>query len=431
MHIFFSGIGGAGIGPLALIAKQAGHTVSGSDKQDSQYIEYLQGHGITDIHIGQTEEAIAGVHQANPIDWYVYSSAIIKENPDHPELRLVESKGIRCSKRDELLNQIIKEKNLKLIAVAGTHGKTTTTAMTIWLFKQLDIPISYSVGAKISFGEIGHYDARSEYFVYECDEYDRNFLAFHPYISLISGVAWDHHEVFPTLTEYNQAFRDFLSQSQKRVLWQTDYASLALSDKDNYLVLDESSDGYSNLALVGEVNRRDAWLVVNAVHLLTKKPLEHLVELMNTFPGLSRRMEQLKPNLYSEYAHTPEKIIGAMGTAHEMAKEKGQKVVVVYEPLTNRRAHYTKEQHTDVFMGASAIYWVPSYLAREDPALSVLTPDELIKSLSPSLQEIAKPMELNEQLKKVIESHLVSGDMIVAMSGGGGHSLDEWLRREF
>jgi len=86
MHIYFSGIGGTGIGPLALVAKQAGYEVSGSDKQDSLYVEYLQKHGISNIHIGQDEASIAKIHANKPIDWFVYTSALPLENPDAPEL---------------------------------------------------------------------------------------------------------------------------------------------------------------------------------------------------------------------------------------------------------------------------------------------------------------------------------------------------------
>jgi len=137
MHIYFSGIGGAGIGPLAQIAHQAGYQVSGSDKQDSSYIHYLLEHGITNIHIGQSREAIADIHEANPIDWFVYTSALPLENPNAPELIYCSDMSIKASKRDEFLNMFLKDKQLALIAVAGTHGKTTTTAMTTWLFKQL------------------------------------------------------------------------------------------------------------------------------------------------------------------------------------------------------------------------------------------------------------------------------------------------------
>src|SRR6185437_12189579 len=103
MHIFFSGIGGTGIGPLALVAKQAGYEVSGSDKQDSLYIEYLKKHGITNIHIGQDKETIATAHTEHPIDWFVYTSALPLENPNAPELQFCREQNIKMSKRDELL----------------------------------------------------------------------------------------------------------------------------------------------------------------------------------------------------------------------------------------------------------------------------------------------------------------------------------------
>jgi len=144
MHVFFSGIGGTGIGPLALIAKQTGHEVSGSDIKDSQYIKYLRKKGLEGIYVGQTSEQIAAVHTQKPIDWFVYSSALPLDNPNHPELAFCQQNNIRTSKRDEFLNEILSQKKMKLIAIAGTHGKTTTTAMVIWLFKQLGLPISYS-----------------------------------------------------------------------------------------------------------------------------------------------------------------------------------------------------------------------------------------------------------------------------------------------
>src|SRR3990167_5690010 len=167
MHIFFSGIGGSGIAALALIAKQAGYKVSGSDARPSQYLDYLGAKGITNTHVGVDDEFIAKAHAVEPIDWYVYGSAQPIDFPDHPEFSFCQSHGVKMSKRDELLNRIIKDKKLKLIAVAGTHGKSTSTAMAVWLFKELGIPVSYSVGAKISFGDIGHFDPASQYFVYE------------------------------------------------------------------------------------------------------------------------------------------------------------------------------------------------------------------------------------------------------------------------
>ena len=113
MHVFFSGIGGTGIGPLALIAHQARFEVSGSDKQDSQYVSYLKKHGVSDINIGQTHENIAKVHAHNPIDWFVYSSAVAIENPDAPEFAFCREQNIKMSKRDEFINLILEGKKPK------------------------------------------------------------------------------------------------------------------------------------------------------------------------------------------------------------------------------------------------------------------------------------------------------------------------------
>ncbi|HET7060294.1 MAG TPA: Mur ligase domain-containing protein [Candidatus Saccharimonadales bacterium] len=429
MHIYFSGIGGAGIGPLAQIARQAGYKVSGSDKQDSQYIEYLRKHDISDIHIGQSRQAIAAAHERTPIDWFVYTSALPLENPNAPELIYCREQGIKTSKRDELLNTILTDQQLRLIAIAGTHGKTTTTAMTVWLFKQLGEPVSYLLPAKTGFAEMGEFDRAGKYFIYEADEFDRNFLAYEPDISLVTGVSWDHHEIFPTREDYQDAFREFIEQSAHTFIWQEDANYLDLEDGRAISVLDSGDNNIDGIKLLGKYNRLDAWLAVQAVHRATKTPLDKLVGLMNDFPGLARRMERIAFSLYSDYAHTPEKIRGAMSVATEMAAESGQKVVVVYEPLTNRRQHYMMDDYQDCFDGASKLYWIPSYLAREDPAQPVIPPDELITHLAdPS---IAEPMERDDKLKNAILKHLDAGDMVVCMAGGGGGSLDDWLRKEF
>jgi UDP-N-acetylmuramate--alanine ligase len=430
MHVYFSGIGGAGIGPLALIAKQAGYDVSGSDEKDSAYISYLKSEGINDIHTGQTREKIAAVHARKPIDWFVYTSALAGE---HPELIFCQQNGIRMSKRDQFINEILSEKDLEMVAVAGTHGKTTTTAMLVWLLKQIKEPLSYSVGAKISFGEMGQYELRSRYFIYEADEFDRNFLAFKPRLAVIVGLAWDHHEIFPTQESYFEAFRQFIGQSQEAILWQADAEKLdSLSNPPSGLLIESENNTFLNkIKLIGRYNRFDAWLAVRAVAHLTQESPEKLIKLINDFPGVSRRFEKLANNLYTDYAHTPDKIRGVMSVALETAQKTGQRIVIVYEPLTNRRMHYMRTQHRDVFDGADALYWVPSYLAREDPTLRVLTPTDLIKDLDVPAQAVAKPMKLNNKLKDVILKHLAEGDLIIGLSGGGGGSLDEWLRKAF
>lgn len=429
MHIYFSGIGGSGLSSFALLAHQAGFEVSGSDKQEGTYIQYLRNQGITDIAINQSYDYIAEIHKKHPIDWFVYSSAVSMEQAHPPEIVFCKEQGIRVSKRDEFLNMLLKEKQQPLIAVAGTHGKSTTTAMIVWLLSELGIPISYSLGAKISFGPLSTFNARARFFVYECDEFDRNFLAFRPEVSVITGIAWDHHEIFPTREAYNQAFRDFIAQSQQIIAWQHDIQELAVTPNNAMHLFHRSSPDIDTVTIPGRFNREDAWLAVQTVAAHSSASTAALVEIINRFPGLKQRMELLAPGLYTNYAHTREKLAGGMSAALEIAAQQQRDLVVIYEPLTNRRQHYIKDTYKDVFNGAKKLYWAPSYLAREDPNLPLLTPAELITHLSdPS---IAEPAELNDQLLSQIKAHLDAGDIVVAMGASGKGSMDEWLREHF
>ncbi|HEX9153266.1 MAG TPA: Mur ligase domain-containing protein [Candidatus Saccharimonadales bacterium] len=428
MHVYFSGIGGTAIGPLALIAHQAGFAVSGSDQQNSLYIDYLKKHGVTDIHIGQEYGQIADVNNKQPIDWFVYTSALPIEHPDAPELSFCQEHDIKTSKRDEFLNHLLDEKKQKLLAIAGTHGKTTTTAMAIWLFKRLGIPVSYSVGAKLSFGEMGEFSQDSEYFIYEADEFDHNFLAFHPRLSLITGIDWDHPDIYPTRDEYNSAFRQFLKQSEQTIIWNDDAGQLEITGSGSISIISPTDPDISSITLPGLVNRLDAFLVAQGVARLTGKPLPKLLEHMNAFPGVARRFEQIIPNLFSDYAHTPPKIRGALQLAHEVA---GDNVVVVYEGLHNTRQHFIKDELKPLFDNVKQLYIVPSYLAREDPNLQLLSPEDIKAMLSETTQKHTTPAELDNALASFIQTHLDQGDLVLCITAGGGKSLDEWVRKEF
>ena len=184
MRVYFSGIGGVAIGPLAEIARDAGYDVCGSDREAGLMTERLEACGIR-WSLDQSGAFLRAEHAATPFDWFIYTAAL---PDDHPELVMARNLGIRTGKRDELLAQIITENNLKLVAVAGTHGKTTTTGMLVWTLQQLGVPVSYSVGSTLSFGPSGKFDPASRYFIYECDEFDRNFLHFRPWLSLVTSI---------------------------------------------------------------------------------------------------------------------------------------------------------------------------------------------------------------------------------------------------
>lgn len=417
MHIYFSGIGGVAIGPLSEIARDAGYTVSGSDLSDSLVTRELRASGI-DVQIGQDGSQIADVHEQQPIDWFVYTAALPE---DHPELMFARANGIRTSKRDELLATIIREKNLKLIAVSGTHGKTTTTGMLVWALKQLGIEPSYSVGTTISFGPSGVYIPGSEYFVYECDEFDRNMLHFEPHLSLITSLDHDHFDTYPTVDEYRHAFVKFLEQSSYSLLWEKDLRYLQADPAADLEAYDELMN-LSHLKLAGDHVRHNAYLVERAlVRLLPETHHDRIIEAINTFPGTARRFEKLAENLYTDYGHHPVEIAATLQLAREISKQ----IVLVYQPHQNIRQHEVRGQYTTCMRLAEEIYWLPTYLSRENPKLEVLSPQQLTERLVN--RESIHYAELNDELWTAIEKHRSDGKLVLAMGAG---SIDGWLREK-
>lgn len=407
MNIYFSGIGGVGIGPLAEIAHDAGYDVVGSDREDSLMMNALQKRGIT-ITTVQDGAFLRKQHATSPIDWFVYTSAL----PDnHPELVQARKLGIRTAKRDELLAHIIKEKNLKLIAIAGTHGKTTTTGMVVWLAKYFGVPVSYSIGTTLSWGPSGRYIPGSEYFVYECDEFDRNFLHFHPYVSLVTSVEHDHPDTYPAAEDYDKAFRQFALQSESLFSWRE--LAHVFGETGTITYLDEVSP---YVRLHGEHNRRNASLVLAALEQFGL-PAKYAADGINKFPGTNRRFEKLADNLYSDYGHTPTEVAATL----QMARELSDHVILVYQPHQNVRQHEVKDHYTDaVFANAETVYWLPTYLSRENLDLAILSPDDLSKHVSNVIIT-----DLDDTLWQTINEARAQGKMVLCMGAG---TIDGWIR---
>jgi UDP-N-acetylmuramate--alanine ligase len=412
MNIFFSGIGGVAMGPLALIAHDAGHVVLGSDAAEGLMTDELEKRGIL-VHIGQDPSWLEAQHQQQPIDWYAYTAAL---PDDHPELMKARELGIRTTKRDELLKHILDEKGMRLIAVAGTHGKTTTTGMLVWAMKQLNIPVSYSVGTTLSFGSSGTFDPNSQYFIYECDEFDRNFLHFSPYLSLVTSIGYDHSETYPTKDDYRAAFRQFVHQSESAILWQHDNDAVHAHNPSSWCLQD---DEVIPLKLAGEHNRRNATLVLKALEKLGLGENLNNRLVLESFPGTNRRFERLGDNLYSDYGHHPTEIAATL----QMARELSDHVVLVYQPHQNRRQHEIRGLYRNTFKQAEKVYWLPTYLSREDPDLPILTSADLVEHVSNKDAVLAS--EMNDELWTAIELHRASGDLVLCMGAG---SIDSWVR---
>ena len=414
--IHFLGIGGSGASGAAAIAEAQGFQVTGCDLQPRN--EFTTIFKTNQLPTGHSPQHLASHLLSGNVDILAVTPAIFSLDPNNPELLAAKEKNIPVITWQEFVGQYL-AKDKFVIAICGTHGKTTTTTMVIWLFKQLGIPISYSVGAKISFGDMGHFDPASKYFVYECDEYDRNFLSFEPAISIIPGIDYDHPDIYPTREEYYKAFNDFFCQSKQVFAHPEDYEKIGLAGHSSEISL-------SDFTLTGEVNRKNALLVVEAIHNLTGEPVDKLIEIADSFPGVSRRFEKIAENIYTDYAHTPEKIRGALQLAHEVA---GENIAVVYEGLHNTRQHFIKGELVDLFDGVKKLYVVPSYLAREDKDLELLTPEKLCEIIrKPANKE---PSQLDKNLKTNILDLASQGTLVLCLTAGGGGSLDEWLRQQF
>ena len=419
MNIYFSGIGGVGIGPLAEIARDAGYGIQGSDAMENLVTEELKNSGVR-VSTDQSGDFLESCHRDQPIDWFVHTAALPN---DHAELVKARALGIRTAKRDELLNEIIRDKGLKLIAVAGTHGKTTTTGMMVWTMQQLGIPVSYSVGTTLSFGPSGMFDPKSKYFVYECDEFDRNFLHFKPYLSLITSIDYDHPDTYPTISQYSQAFNDFLSLSDHVIMWQHDTAIGINPPARAWVLQDQESMSFQ---LAGAHNRANATLVAKAIEYMSAtaaiRPTspEEINQAVNIFPGTDRRFERLSENLYSDYGHHPAEIAATL----QMARELSDTVVLVYQPHQNTRQHEIRDQYSDCFEQASTVYWLPTYLSRENTELEILSPQQLAENLHN--KDDVRFAEMNDQLWQTIETHLAEGHLVLCMGAG---SIDAWIRK--
>lgn len=403
MNIYIAGISGTGMGPLALMATNAGNVVCGSDLAKGAVTEELIKNDIR-VKLGvQDGTFLKMMNDDIGVDWFVYTSALPK---DHPELLMAKKLGLKISKRDELISYLVDKLGLKMIAVAGTHGKTTTTGMLIWAMQQLDIPVSYLIGTTLPFTPAGKYEKDAEYFIYEADEYDRNFLNFSPWLAAITVATFDHPDIYKTREEYKEAFLQFEQQSRHVV---------------------HGGEIDNRISLAGEVRRIDATLAFKVLKQITDINEDKMIEALNHFPGVGRRFERIDDGVYSDYAHHPEEIKATIQMAIEEAKRlKLRGVIALYEPHQNSRQHTIFEKYKDVFEGVDKLYWLPTFLVREDPDLKILEPQDFIANLTN--KEKAESADMNDDLEQKLLEYHKDNYLILLMTAG---PADLWLRSIF
>jgi UDP-N-acetylmuramate--alanine ligase len=360
-RLHFIGIGGAGMSGLALVCARLGATVTGSDRSDSSYMERLRAAGL-DPAVGHDP---ANLPEGAEV---VVSTAI---GADNPELELARERGIEPIHRGALLAELCAEK--RLIAVAGTHGKTTTTAMAVWALRAIGADPAFFVGGEVPGVGMDGAAANAgwgegEWVVAEADESDASFLELRPEIAVVTNVEMDHHARWGSLAELHGAFRRFLAPAAAAVL----PADGGLDDLDGggpALGFDAEAPGPAELALAvpGLHNRANARAALAAIELAGLDAGAAAAALAD-FPGVRRRLE-LKgrrggTSIYDDYAHHPTEVRAALSALRELRPER---LIAVFQPHLYSRTKALGEEFGAALALADEVAVLDVYPAREQP----------------------------------------------------------------
>jgi len=392
-HYHFVGIGGTGLSAIARVLYERGEKVSGSDMNHSPAMDELASLGV---------QVYEGHHQMNigNADILIRSSAIPDENP---EVIAANKIGIPVLKRRDFLRQLTANK--KVIAIAGTHGKTTTTAMIAWCLSQSGLDPSYVIGSESK--DLGKNAASGDgdYFVIEADEYDNMFLGLSPYILIITNIEHDHPDCFPTESLYKQAFIQLINNMQpggyliicnddsgaKSILPQITDAirkitygkeqdsnlqimssvsqrqgaqEIAIQNNSEYLALSEFST--FTLQIPGLHNALNATATIAATTIIDAD-LGQVQKSLASFSGTGRRFEIVgRANgaiLIDDYGHHPTEIKATLSAARDMFASK--ELWVVWQPHTYSRTQELFNDFVLAFSDCDHVIATEIYRSRE------------------------------------------------------------------
>jgi UDP-N-acetylmuramate--alanine ligase len=361
-RLHFIGVGGAGMSGLALVCARLGASVTGSDRADSSYMERLREAGL---------DPVVGHDAANLPEGaeVVVSTAIGEENP---ELALARQRGTEPIHRGALLAELCAEK--RLIAIAGTHGKTTTTAMAVWALRGIGADPAFFVGGEVpGLGPDGAAAnagwGEGEWVVAEADESDASFLRLRPEVAVITNVEMDHHSRWGSLSELHDAFASFAAPARGVVRPADEEMPWLERTGDETVRFDAASPGPEelNLAVPGEHNRRNARAALAALRL-AGFDLAAAAAALGSFRGVNRRLE-LKGSrgpvsIYDDYAHHPTEVRAALSALREL---RPSRLLAVFQPHLYSRTKALAEEFGAALSLADEAVVIDVYPAREEP----------------------------------------------------------------
>lgn len=439
-HTHFIGIGGTGLSAIALVLMERGEKVTGSDRQNSPRVEKLRAAGAQ-VFIGHAEEQVRGA------DLVVRSSAIPDDNP---EVEAAMAAGIPVLKRKDYFTGFLDDHYT--IAVAGSHGKTTTTSMIAWILHVLEMRPGFIVGGVVQNLDTNAHAGGNEFFVVEADEYDYMFWGLAPEIAVVTNVEHDHPDCFPTLESFEDAFKGFvdriapegtlvaclddpgaakmlayaLGNGRKVVSYslgnrEADYRAENLKAEAGagfHFQMKRNGEPEAEVALqvpgVHNVsNALAALVVVDLLGLNLRKAAEALKE----FAGSGRRFEEKREVggvvVVDDYGHHPTEIKSTLAAAR--ARYPHRRIWAVWQPHTYSRTQQWLAAFGDAFTEADEVLITKVYAARETQ------PDDFSYPLV--LEAISGGAHLAPELEEAaafLLENIRSGDVVIVFSAGDG-----------
>lgn len=445
--IHFVGIGGAGMSPLARIVLELGYHVSGSDREDSGVIENLRRLGAKVMLGGQKAENVRGV------DAIVVSTAIPYDNP---EVLAARDLGITKLHRSDINAALVNE--YKGIAVAGAHGKTTTTSMLGVALTKAGVSPTVVVGGEVPDLGTNAVLGEGDYLVSEADESDGSFLKLRPHIAVVTNVEDDHMDHYGTMENIIRAFTQFIqnvdrengyavlcfdNENLRHIARHIDrkYYSYAIDHEADYqarnilttgkgisfdVVHGEEMLGHISLNIPGRHNVLDAMACL-VTGLSIGVPFEKMAAGLAAFHGAKRRF-QTKGRIdgvwiVDDYAHHPTEIAATLQAAKET---KPARLICVFQPHRYSRTQLLHEEFGKAFRSADLLVLTDVYAAGEAP-IEGISGETILQEVRRQSGQSVVYLPEREKLASYLQKEIQEGDLVITMGAGDIYKTGEEL----
>ncbi len=426
---FFIGIGGIGMSSIAQHLYEKGNTILGYDASENKSVKILVKKGIEVINKMSLESVPDYMKEEDVI--VVYTPAI---RDDNIFLKYFRTNGNNpIYKRSEILGEISKQS--KCIAVAGTHGKTTTTAIISHLFNLSGIHFKAFIGGIMKCFDSNYINTGNDYIIVEADEYDRSFLNLNPNYAVITSIENDHLDVygdFKSLTESFQLFADnvkdvLITDAEIDINKELSYSINGISDYyvDNIKILENGirfdfktpNNFYSNIStnIIGLHNLKNTLAALSIIDQIQEIDIQNLLPFLSNFSGVERRMDIYKLDnkvVIDDYAHHPTEIESVYNTIQTYYKNKS--TAVVFQPHLFSRTRDFMDQFAIILSKFDEVYLLDIYPAREKPIAGVSS-QILLEKINSSKKELID--------SKSIDSMVINSKIeVISILGAGNIS---------